>query len=651
MRELVLVNMPFADRRRPSFALSQLSALVRRELGQEFSVRVCYLNHDFIRFLGPALYDTITEDLSEHLAGLGDWFFRAVAFPDEEDNTAEYFARYFAGPEHGALRENLLRRRERLYGFCEGLAQQYGLTEADVVGFSTMFAQTVPSLAMAQVVKEWNPQTVTVMGGANCEAPMGAALAANTDQIDFFFSGPALRTFPRFLRLVADDDLDAAHAIPGIVTRRNCADPKYRKAIGPDLDIDDYFEPDYTSFVESFDAMARGTGEKLEPLMFFETSRGCWWGERAHCTFCGLNGQSLAFRSMSPQNALRQFERLFEHAPWCKRFNCTDNIMPMDYLTEVFPKLNTPEGVCIFYEVKVGLDQQDLRTMARAGVTEVQPGIEALNTHTLKLMRKGTSVFQNVQLLKNCVRYGISPAWNLLVGFPGEPESTFEKYAADLPLLSHLPPPDGCFPVRFDRYSPYFNQAPEYGLDLHPVDFYRLVYPFPQDDLAEMAYYFQDRGDGEYMVAAALWSRKLGDLVAQWQERWDRQRPELRMEREAPGGVGLVYDSRTATRRTVRLDPQTAAVLEHLDRPTRLDRLAAELPDIGEVDQRVARLREEELLIVEGSRAMSLVLTDTGVDPMPRPRRTVVGGRRLLTLASTAPGDGEAAQGGGCGDC
>lgn len=662
MRELVLVNMPFADRRRPSFALSQLSAMVRRELGDEFSVRVCYLNHDFIRFLGPGLYDTITEDLSENLAGLGDWFFRAVAFPDHEDNTAEYFARYYAGAEYGAFRETLLRRRERLYGFCEGLAQQYGLTEADVVGFSSMFAQTVPSLAMAQVVKEWNPQTVTVMGGANCEAPMGAALAANTDQIDYYFSGPALRTFPRFLRLVADDELEKADAIPGIVTRRNCTDPKYRKAIGPDLDIDEYFEPDYAAFVESFDAMASATGEgaELEPLMFFETSRGCWWGERAHCTFCGLNGQTMAFRAMSPANALRQFDKLFEHAPWCKRFNCTDNIMPMDYLTEVFPKLNTPDGVSIFYEVKVGLDQEDLQTMARAGVTEVQPGIEALNTHTLKLMRKGTSVFQNVQLLKNCVRYGISPAWNLLVGFPGEPESTFEKYAVDLPLLTHLPPPDGCFPVRFDRYSPYFDQAKEYRLDLHPVDYYRLIYPFPQEDLAQLAYYFQDRGDGEYMVAAALWSRKLGDLVQQWREGWDRQeRPELRMRREEPGGAAVVYDSRTTAARTLRLDPQTATVLEYLDRPTRLDRLAAELPGIDGLEDRVQRLRDEELLIIEGQRAMSLVLNDTGVDPMPRPRRTVVGGRRLLPLAvSQLSGDeaaqGEAAQGTdkgqGCGD-
>src|SRR2546427_13090875 len=93
---------------------------------------------------------------------------------------------------------------------------------------------------------------------------------------------------------------------------------------------------------------------KVEPMLFFETSRGCWWGERAHCTFCGLNGQTMAYRAMKPENAMRQFDWLFSHAPWATKYCCTDNIMPMDYLTDVFPKITPPPGASIFYEVKVG---------------------------------------------------------------------------------------------------------------------------------------------------------------------------------------------------------------------------------------------------------------------------------------------------------
>jgi ribosomal peptide maturation radical SAM protein 1 len=629
VRQLVLVNMPFADRRIPSFALSQLSALVNRDLGDQFRVRVCYANHDFVRFLGPDLYDTISGDLSGGLSGIGDWLFRAIAFPDHEDNTEEYFDRFFAGPEHARFRETVLRRRNALYGYCDDLVYRYELAEADVVGFTSMFAQTMPSLALARVIKDVNPEALTVMGGANCEAPMGAVLARHADQLDYVFSGPALRTFPEFLRCVADGETDRALSIPGVVSSGNADNPRFATALGRERDIEDYFEADYSAFIDSFDKMAAMTGEELEPLLFFETSRGCWWGERSHCTFCGLNGQGMAFRSMTPPTALRQFEQLFRHVPWCTNFNCTDNIMPMDYLTEVFPHLSTPPGVRLFYEVKVGLDQQDLKTMASAGITAIQPGIEALNTATLKLMRKGTSAFQNLHLLKNCVRYGVAPSWNLLIGFPGEPESTFEKYSRDLPLLTHLPPPDGCWQVRFDRYSPYFDQAAEFGLELRPLDFYQLTYPFPEASLADLAYYFVDDGAGEYMIAAARWSQQLRELVADWRARWDGpERPRLRLERDADGAV--IVDTRSAPR-TFRLDSASVTLLEHLSRPARTDRLAAELPGI-DIDTCLGTLRAASLLFEEGNRAMSLVVTDSAVDPWPRPRRTVVGSRKLLPV-------------------
>ena len=42
----------------------------------------------------------------------------------------------------------------------------------------------------------------------------------------------------------------------------------------------------------------------LEAERFFETSRGCWWGERMHCTFCGLNGATMSYRSKSPRRAV-----------------------------------------------------------------------------------------------------------------------------------------------------------------------------------------------------------------------------------------------------------------------------------------------------------------------------------------------------------
>ena len=49
---------------------------------------------------------------------------------------------------------------------------------------------------------------------------------------------------------------------------------------------------------------------RVVPTLLFETSRGCWWGAKSHCTFCGLNGETMAFRSKSPRRALDELEQL-----------------------------------------------------------------------------------------------------------------------------------------------------------------------------------------------------------------------------------------------------------------------------------------------------------------------------------------------------
>src|SRR5262249_27521165 len=153
-----------------------------------------------------------------------------------------------------------------------------------------------------------------------------------------------------------------------------------------------------------------------------------------------------------------------------------DNILPREYLTAVLPQLETPKNVTLFYEVKADLKEREMAVMAQARVLHIQPGIEALSTTTLKLMRKGTTSFQNLKFLKHCLRYSVKAFWNLLVGFPGEPEEVYKKYYDDLPLLLHLQPPSGAFPVRFDRFSPYYTRAQEYGLKLNPCEFYEMIY-------------------------------------------------------------------------------------------------------------------------------------------------------------------------------
>jgi ribosomal peptide maturation radical SAM protein 1 len=620
---LKLVNMPYADWHFPSLALSQLAALTGRELAGRVDVQVCYVNQDFAARFDARLYEEIVNGSVHTVTGIGDWVFRHIAYPELRDNSDEYFSRYYVGSPWTEFRAGILGLRPNLERFCLDMIDRYELASADIVGFTSMFAQNGSSLALARLIKQLNPRVTIVMGGANCETPMGAVLVENFPAIDFVFSGPSLDSFMDFLRCKLRGDESRLHAIRGIISKENCGDARFRGSVGHEHDINDFFEPDYRSFVAAFQAKAApmgdtgaGTGDVIagigSPTLFFETSRGCWWGARSHCTFCGLNGETLNFRAMAPDIALRQFQSIFRFAPWCLEYECTDNIMPKNYLKEVFPFLDPPAGSSMFYEVKVPISEKDMQVLADANVTKVQPGIEALSTATLKLMGKGTSAFQNVQFLKNCVRFGIEPDWNLLMGFPGEEEDTFRKYIEDIPLLRHLPPPRGVGLVRFDRYSPYYNRSSEYGLDLRPMDFYSLVYPFGEDDLGDLAYFFHDHQMSSYQVNSATWYRQLSECVDQWKEEWDDagRRSRLVLRREADGNHAI-YDSRGETNEAYGVHEETAAMLERLSSPIRCDRVASEcgLPPEAASD-RLSFLRAHDLLFEEDGRVMSLVITE-----------------------------------------
>ena len=518
MYKIALVNMPLANLAMPSLALTQLQAVARKVFGDQVDAAVHYLNHDFAHFLTLPAYNELMS-FEHHPTGLGEWFFRAVAFPEQPDNSEVYFQRYY--PQHSErnrmIKAFAISKRAGLEAHFEAMIDKYELDKADLVGFTSMFSQNVAALAMARLVKKRNPKAVVVFGGANCESVMGRETAENSPVVDFVFSGPALRSFPEFVRLQMEGDTEACHRLDGVFSKSNrvqdaaCGTgieaaaeglPTVR-SYGVENDINELVDLEYTSFIDTY---TRNFPDQGQPILMFETSRGCWWGERAHCTFCGLNGNTINYRSMRTENAFTLLNNLFQHADRVMELQSVDNILPKSYLTDVLPFVDTPENVFMFYEVKADLSEQDFQVLAKSRVLRIQPGIEALNTSTLKLMRKGTSVFQNLSFLINAVRYGIQPAWNLLIGFPGEEIEVYEKYERELHLLTHLFPPSGVFPVRFDRFSPYYDEADSYGLKLVPVDWYGLTYPWPKEALANLAYYFSDLNYGAaYATNAARW--------------------------------------------------------------------------------------------------------------------------------------------------
>ena len=110
--------------------------------------------------------------------------------------------------------------------------------------------------------------------------------------------------------------------------------------VGEELPIGTALALDYDDYLDAFERKPPPHADK--PTLLVETSRGCWWGERSHCTFCGLNDLTLGYRAMGVEQATAQVQSLFRYVGRVERIMAVDVIIPKELLSEMLPRLATP---------------------------------------------------------------------------------------------------------------------------------------------------------------------------------------------------------------------------------------------------------------------------------------------------------------------
>jgi hypothetical protein len=177
------------------------------------------------------------------------------------------------------------------------------------------------------------------------------------------------------------------------------------------------------------------------------------------------------------------------------------------------------------------------------------------------------------------------------------------------------------FPVRFDRFSPYFNHAREYNLDLHPMAHYALTYPFDSGTLINLAYYFEDHNVGtDYFVAMVESLGKLRVVVSKWRDMWKRTSsdawvsPKLYFLDDTDGEI---IDSRSGKTLRLSVGANGRRLLESLYKPKATSILVREFPTIS-VEAEMENLLAKGLIFREGERSVGLVCPG---NPPPMPER------------------------------
>ncbi len=164
----------------------------------------------------------------------------------------------------------------------------------------------------------------------------------------------------------------------------------------------------------------------LHPYISFYTTRGC----PAKCTFC-LWPQTFdghMWRQRSVDDVANEVKHALELFPNIKEIFFDDDTFTIGKervlaLCEKFKPLNFTWSCTS----RVHVDLETLQAMRAAGCRLFIVGFESGNPQILKNIKKGATVEQAREFMKNCKKAGIVVHGDFIIGLPGETRETIEQ--------------------------------------------------------------------------------------------------------------------------------------------------------------------------------------------------------------------------------
>ena len=188
------------------------------------------------------------------------------------------------------------------------------------------------------------------------------------------------------------------------------------------------------------------------------SSRGCPY----NCAFCSRDVHG-GLRLRSPSNVIGEIEEI--HSAYgfeaIQLFDGTFTVRPFRQLEEICSALSARD---ITFRCTGDLRRDDsrmLRLLYDSGCRKYSVGVESGSQKVLDLMRKGTTVERNLQVIREARSVGLDVKVFLMVGGPGETEETVRETIAfveecgkgDYACYSFIPFPDCDIYKNPDRFG------------------------------------------------------------------------------------------------------------------------------------------------------------------------------------------------------
>jgi ribosomal peptide maturation radical SAM protein 1 len=613
---VALVSMPWATVLEPALGIAVLKASLTRT---GVAARALHLNLFLLKHLRVETYRRIAG-----VFALNDFVFSGLFSPDPTRGQLaaldEIAQTVFQEEWHRDARFSSSRdvadlvlaiRAEAVPAYLDSCIDTVLAEAPTLVAFSCLYDQTIASLALAKRLKEAEPRLRIAFGGYAVHGETGRHLIECFPWIDYVGEGPGEAQ----IVTLALDSVREPRGGPGVVTRNK----EELVSLPPaQFHIRDSPYPDFSDFRRDIERLAERHQVHIDfRVAPYESSRGCWWGQKSHCVFCGIDDDTLKYSFKPHDQTARELAQLFSDFSSVKQVRLVDYILPHTYFQTLLPELaKSGLGGGLSCELKANLKEHHIELLKRAGFLEFQPGIESFSTPVLRRMKKGVSGIQNALLLKLARTRGLLVHYNFLYGFPGDEVEDYERLLHVTPLLYHLDPPMSYIEVLITRFAPLQQQHVAFGGTRSPT--YHPYYDVVFDertlesfgfDLERYCYYFTKH----YELSPELRRlyQLLGHQVAHWQNRYrDEAQPELTASRR--DDRIHVLDTRFSHRREFSLEPLATRVYECVDtkiaNPSQIRSGMAGTVSIAEIEDILDRLVRDRVVLREGNQYVGLAI-------------------------------------------
>jgi len=287
---------------------------------------------------------------------------------------------------------------------------------------------------------------------------LGRSVLENFPEVDWCIDGEGEFAFVELLRCIKAGKQRPERCVPGLIYRsakaiRTTERRQLQNLAGmPD--------PDFEQYYSAAEELRKRYHIDVKPILPVEESRGCIY----RCAFCShwryFDGHRLRPARDVADSIRRQSRRYGINS-----VALVSSLIITGGRQKLFRMIaSQKKDYSMFCEVRADISREELALMKSAGVMRVQAGVEALDTALLKKMQKGTSVIENLSVMKHCEELGIYLSSNLIIEFPTETQDDIDRSIKAMDYVEAYRPPMRIVGFMLDDGSSVYLHPHRYGI-------------------------------------------------------------------------------------------------------------------------------------------------------------------------------------------